>query len=173
MATHSSILAWEIPRTEEPGRLQSMGSNRVGHDWSDLAPTPALTTFPGRRLKGWQRPAKGGSNPFAQFHKDWVCCRGLVTATLKVRQRHGFGKEIGRYCSRRGLTQHCRGGEVQGNLCLPLLLRPGSTELPRCSWLPLRFPCERPPRSRPPLSRSRPVRLVTQLQHHQPLLFQP
>ena len=32
MATHSSILAWEIPRTEESGRLQSMGSQRVGHD---------------------------------------------------------------------------------------------------------------------------------------------
>ena len=32
MATHSSIFAWRIPRTEEPGRLQSMGSQRVGHD---------------------------------------------------------------------------------------------------------------------------------------------
>ena len=32
MATHSSILAWEIPWTEEPGRLQSMGSKRVGHN---------------------------------------------------------------------------------------------------------------------------------------------
>ena len=32
MATHSSILAWEIPRTEEPGGLQSMGSLRVRHD---------------------------------------------------------------------------------------------------------------------------------------------
>ena len=32
MATHSSILAWKIPWTEEPGRLQSMGSKRVGHD---------------------------------------------------------------------------------------------------------------------------------------------
>ena len=31
-ATHSSILAWKIPRTEEPGRVQSMGSQRVGHD---------------------------------------------------------------------------------------------------------------------------------------------
>ena len=31
MATYSSILAWEIPWTEEPGRLQSMGSKRVGH----------------------------------------------------------------------------------------------------------------------------------------------
>ena len=33
MATHSSILAWEIPWTEETGRLQSMGSQRVGLDW--------------------------------------------------------------------------------------------------------------------------------------------
>ena len=32
MATHSSILAWEIPRTEEPGELLSMGLQRVGHD---------------------------------------------------------------------------------------------------------------------------------------------
>ena len=32
LAAHSSILAWRIPRTEEPGRLQSMGSQRVGHD---------------------------------------------------------------------------------------------------------------------------------------------
>ena len=37
MATHFSILAWRIPWTEEPGELQSIGSQRVGHDWSDLA----------------------------------------------------------------------------------------------------------------------------------------
>ena len=34
MATHSSILAWKIPWTEKPGRQQSMGSQRVGHDWA-------------------------------------------------------------------------------------------------------------------------------------------
>ena len=34
IGTHSSILAWRIPWTEEPGRLQSMGSQRIGHDWS-------------------------------------------------------------------------------------------------------------------------------------------
>ena len=34
MATHSSTLPWKIPWTEEPGRLQSMGSQRVGHDWA-------------------------------------------------------------------------------------------------------------------------------------------
>ena len=37
MATHSSILAWRIPWTEEPGGLQSIGSQGVGHDWSNLA----------------------------------------------------------------------------------------------------------------------------------------
>ena len=37
MATHSSVLAWRIPGTGEPGGLPSMGSHRVGHDRSDLA----------------------------------------------------------------------------------------------------------------------------------------
>ena len=36
MAAHSSILAWRIPGMEEPGGLPSMGSHRVGHDWSDI-----------------------------------------------------------------------------------------------------------------------------------------
>ena len=54
LATHSSVLAWRIPGTGEPGGLPSMGSHRVGHDWSDLAaaaahgmnPTnPATTCF--------------------------------------------------------------------------------------------------------------------------------
>ena len=39
MATHSSILAWRIPWTEEPGGLQSIGSQRVRHSWSDWAHT--------------------------------------------------------------------------------------------------------------------------------------
>ena len=42
MATHSSTLAWKIPWTEEPGRLQSMGSLRVRHDW---ATSLSLSTF--------------------------------------------------------------------------------------------------------------------------------
>ena len=43
MATHSSVFAWRIPGTREPGGLPSMGSHRVGHDWSDLA---AAATVP-------------------------------------------------------------------------------------------------------------------------------
>ena len=49
MATHSSIHAWGIPWTEEPRRLQSLGSHRVRHDWSDLARThtpPSWVSFP-------------------------------------------------------------------------------------------------------------------------------
>ena len=42
MATHSSVLAWRIPETGEPGGLPSMGSHRVGHDWSDLAAALAI-----------------------------------------------------------------------------------------------------------------------------------
>ena len=40
MATHSSILAWRIPWTEEPGGLQPMGSQRVGHDLASKPPVP-------------------------------------------------------------------------------------------------------------------------------------
>ena len=37
IATHSSVLDWRIPEMGEPGGLPSVGSHRVGHDWSDLA----------------------------------------------------------------------------------------------------------------------------------------
>ena len=46
MAIHSSILAWRIPGTEEPGGLPSMESHRVGHDWSDLAAAAATAILP-------------------------------------------------------------------------------------------------------------------------------
>ena len=48
MATHSSILAWRIPWTEDPDRLQSMRSQRLGHDW-------ATNTFFQEGERGWQR----------------------------------------------------------------------------------------------------------------------
>ena len=59
MATHSSVLAWRIPGMGEPGGLPSIGSHRVGHDWSDLA-APMLhmivsqdpQTVPGRSVLG-------------------------------------------------------------------------------------------------------------------------
>ena len=51
MATHSSVLAWRIPGTGEPGGLPSMGLHRVGHDWSDLA---AAVKKRGRMKKGYK-----------------------------------------------------------------------------------------------------------------------
>ena len=80
MAPHSSTLAWKIPWTEEPGRLQSMGSLRVRHDWATLLslftfmhwrrqwqPTPDL--LPGES-QGWEP----GGLPSMGSHRvrhDW------------------------------------------------------------------------------------------------------
>ena len=56
MATHSSVLAWRIPGTAEPGGLPSMGSHRVGHDWRDLAAAAAAVCFqkPNLCWKVWE-----------------------------------------------------------------------------------------------------------------------
>ena len=77
MATHSSILAWRIPGTEEPSGLLSMGLHRVGHDWSDLAamlslsflggargkePTCQCRRHKGHRFNPWVRKIPGGGH---------------------------------------------------------------------------------------------------------------
>ena len=53
MATHSSVLAWRIPGTGEPGGLLSMGSHRVRHDWSDLAAAAAALSWVFRLGFAW------------------------------------------------------------------------------------------------------------------------
>ena len=63
MATHSSIFAWRIPQTEEPGGLQSMGLQRVEHDWSDLAhkhTAPGTLPNPGIETVSQASPALAG-----------------------------------------------------------------------------------------------------------------
>ena len=50
MTTHSSVLAWRIPGTGEPGGLPSMGSHRVGHDWSNLAVAVAADSSTNTKL---------------------------------------------------------------------------------------------------------------------------
>ena len=60
MATHSSVLAWRIPGTGEPGELPSMGSHRVGHNRSDLAAAAAADTEGLREPRippGWEKLA--------------------------------------------------------------------------------------------------------------------
>ena len=61
MATHSSVLAWRIPGMEKPGGLPSMGSHRVGHDWSDLAATESSQFMAVSFLSSWET----GSHPVA------------------------------------------------------------------------------------------------------------
>ena len=56
MATHSSVLAWRIPGTGEPGGLPSMGSHRVGHNGSDLAAAAAAA-------RALQTEETTGTNP--------------------------------------------------------------------------------------------------------------
>ena len=56
MATHSSILAWRIPQTEEPGGLQSVGSHRIGHNCTPASSRPEAAADPPRTM-----PADTGS----------------------------------------------------------------------------------------------------------------
>ena len=58
MATHSSVFAWRIPGTEEPGGLPSIGSHRAGHDWSDLAAAAADSCI-FLYIKKWKIPQLG------------------------------------------------------------------------------------------------------------------
>ena len=70
MAPHSSTLAWTIPWMEEPGRLQSMGSRRVGHNW---ATSLSLFTFMHWRRK-WQ-PTPVFLSGESQGRRSLVGCR--------------------------------------------------------------------------------------------------
>ena len=77
MATHSSTLAWKIPWIEEPGRLQSMGSWRVGHDWATL-----LSFF---TLMHWRRkwqPTPG----FLPGGTWWAAVYGVTQGQTQLKQ---------------------------------------------------------------------------------------
>ena len=72
MATHSTVLAWRIPGTGEPGGLPSMGSHRVGHNWSDLAAVAALQVILIPKFENcW-------SNKWLKYSKQGETTSGLV-----------------------------------------------------------------------------------------------
>ena len=102
MVTHSSILAWRIPRTKEPGRLQSMVFQRVGHDSRDFECmdrgstaslskwVPCWTAQPLRCLRvGQPGPEQPGKREDGRGGKD----REVLGAT--VREQRGAGWEKG------------------------------------------------------------------------------
>ena len=96
MATHSSVLAWRIPGTGEPGGLPSMASHRVGHDWSDLAAAvaqmiknlPAMQRTQVRSLS-WKDPLeRGNGNPL-----QYSCLENLTDREAWWATVHGGHKE--------------------------------------------------------------------------------
>ena len=95
MATYSSLRAWKIPWTEKPGGLQSMGVQRAGHDWSDLAPTCTSGNPSGSRLilPLWDHlntsHSRDGRNQLTKERKETLfphCPAGLwQTAAFRLR----------------------------------------------------------------------------------------
>ena len=77
MATHSSVLAWRIPGTEEPSGLPSMESHRVRHDWSDLAAAAAVAASAYLSLLIFLLailiPTSASSSP--AFHMRYSACK--------------------------------------------------------------------------------------------------
>ena len=109
MATHSSVLAWRIPGTGEPGGLLSLGSHRVRHDWSDLAAAAAaVLDKPGlpRWLRGKESVSQRRShrrfsfNPWVgkiPWRKKWQCTPVFVSEKSHGQRSlavHGVTKEL-------------------------------------------------------------------------------
>ena len=108
MATHSSILAWRIPRTEEPGGLQFMESQRVRHDWATehegnlptggkqvvkentQCPSPAQPENQHRRCLEWLWPIyfmePEGKSVIIPKGTEWTACQKMVTGVNSGRR---------------------------------------------------------------------------------------
>ena len=82
MAPHSSVLAWRIPWTEEPGRLQSMGWRRVGHNW---ATSLSLFTFMHWRRK-WQPTPVFLPGEFQGQGAWWAAIYGVAQSLTRLKQ---------------------------------------------------------------------------------------
>ena len=82
MATHSSTLAWKIPWTEEPGRLQSMGSLRAGHDWAS-----SLSVF---TFMHWRRKCNPLQCSCLENPRDggawWAAISGVAQTWTQLKQ---------------------------------------------------------------------------------------
>ena len=82
MAPHSSTLAWKIPWREEPGRLQSMGSQRVGHDW---VTSLSLFTFMHWRRK-WQPTPVFLPRESQGRGSRWAAVYGVTQSRTRLKQ---------------------------------------------------------------------------------------
>ena len=103
MATHSSVLAWRILWTEEPGGLLSMGSHRVGHDWSDLAAAAAANPECKSRgvagISGWfKHPTSKQKLPSKRGLKLWMEIWGIFWILEKERFEAKEHKHLSKKC---------------------------------------------------------------------------
>ena len=122
MATHSSVLAWRIPGTGEPGRLPSMVSHRVGHDWRDLAALAAdsmlksrditlptkvhlvkAMVFPGVIYGCESWTIKKAEHQRIDAFELWCWSRLLTVPWIARRSNQSILKEISPGCSLEGL----------------------------------------------------------------------
>ena len=72
MAAHSSILAWRIAWTEEPGELQSMVSQRAGHSWARMSPEAGCRLFPPPFWEAGGKAAVSFSSPLNAYTLPWL-----------------------------------------------------------------------------------------------------
>ena len=101
MATHSSVLAWRIPGTGEPGGLPSMGSHRVGHYWSDLAAAAAAAGIGTDRAEvQWPSNESKGSWEVLLLYpglgwcpNSWEAVREDAPVLLSTPPKGGAGQE--------------------------------------------------------------------------------
>ena len=122
MTIHSGILAWKIPWTEEPGVLQSMGSQRVGHDWTHTQTdthrwrgslsylrfweSPRRTLM---EISGWGKPWLEGTPPFCCILLKLRFCNSVRVA----RQLGGLKHDLIKICSEVSVWR----GKLRGSYC--------------------------------------------------------
>ena len=80
MVTHSSVLAWGIPGTGEPGGLPSMGSHRVRHDWSNLAVSSSMIK------DKWPYAELCCRSEYMRFrwYRAWLACQALLPKSVPL-----------------------------------------------------------------------------------------
>ena len=94
MATHSSTLAWQMPWTEEPGRLQSMGSLEVGHDFTFIFHFHALEKEMATHSKvlAWRIPGTGEPSGLPSMgSQSWTRLKRLSSSSSHDKNRNPLG----------------------------------------------------------------------------------